>query len=210
MALQLLSLKVILAVLFPNKEARTFFATEFGRTSTASLTPAELDARAAVASSWQNFVVNVLFSYVLAAFFEETLKYMPILYAKHLYPSSDAKPNPRNRAYLDFALAGALSFGLVENIAFLYQAVEGAGQSWIGLLITAMERLVFASAGHLLAAALTALKATSRDFYGQKLSWGQVMMPAMVLHGAQNFVAMSMSATEGNVGWIHPAGGWNT
>jgi hypothetical protein len=72
-----------------------------------------------------------------------------------------------------------------------------------------LERVV-GSAGHLLVTALTALRATRRDVYGDRMSLISVVGPAVFFHGAFNFVAMSASALEGNVGWIHPTGTWNT
>lgn len=194
-------------LLFGSGEAKKYFIQEFGRSTTEGLSLEELAKRAALAASWQNWVLNAALSFGMAGFLEETLKYLPVAYAK--LRGTPEERRPRNRAYLDYAIAGALSFAVIENIGFLYAAVEGARQSWLKLAGTALERLVFASAGHFLAAALTALRATRRDYYGDQLSWWDIVRPSVILHGCQNFVAFSFGALEGNVGWIHPVGLWN-
>jgi RsiW-degrading membrane proteinase PrsW (M82 family) len=139
---------------------------------------------------------------------EETLKYLPVAYARRR--GTDAQRKRRDRAYIDYALAGALSFGKYENIGFLYAACKTGHESWAKLCLTVFERVIVGSTGHLLVAALTALRSIRRDYYGEKLSWWGVVGPSVMLHGAFNFVAMAFSTLEGNVGWIHPTGVWNT
>ena len=77
------------------------------------------------------------------------------------------------------------------------------------IVLTVSEGVVLAFAVHLLAASLTALRAIRRDYYGDKLSWWAVVGPAVLLHGAVNFVALSFGALEGNVGLIRPTNVWN-
>lgn len=74
------------------------------------------------------------------------------------------------------------------------------------LLLTVFERISLGSSGHLLMAALTALRAIRWDYYGDKTSCLSVIGPSVLLHGTQNFIALSFSASDGNVGWIHPTG----
>jgi RsiW-degrading membrane proteinase PrsW (M82 family) len=128
----------------------------------------------------------------MAGLVEETLKYLPIAYARR----RDAAQR-RDRAYIDYALAGALSFGVIENIGFLYASCEKGHESWARLLLTVFERVVVGASGHLLVAALTALRAIRRDYYGEKLSWWGVVGSS---------VAMAFSTVEGSAGWIHPTG----
>jgi hypothetical protein len=68
-----------------------------------------------------------------------------------------------------------------------------------------VERFVIGQIGHLSAAALTALRAIRRDYYGDDLSWLGVVGPAVMFHRMFNFLAVSGSMVEGNVGWIHPS-----
>jgi hypothetical protein len=96
-----------------------------------------------------------------------------------------------------------LSFGLLESIGFTYATRDDTP---LKFLLTLVERCVIGQIGHLFAAALRALRAIRRDYYGDDLSWWGVVGPAvMMFHGMFNFVAVSGSAAEGNVGWIHPS-----
>ncbi|EAW20786.1 uncharacterized protein NFIA_113160 [Aspergillus fischeri NRRL 181] len=195
------------AVLFSSEDLRTEFWTEFGRTTVAGLTQEQLLRRAELASSWQNWVFNGALTYVAAGLVEELLKYIPVMYARR----RDAKKKQRrDRAYIDYVLASALGFSVVENIGFIYSACVGGQESWPKLLLTFMERVVVGQLGHLSVACLTALRATRRDYHGDSLGLWGVIGPAALFHGTYNFALMSVSAMEGNVGWIHPNGLRNT
>ena len=231
---------------------RREFWTEFQRGSTATLTLDELSHRAQMAASWQNWTFNLVLTFLAAGLVEEVLKYLPVVYSRYRKTQphststttsiSDAAPKPqpqpqpqpqprrpRNRAtaYLNYALAGALGFNLVENIGFLHAAAaDKQGTSfatWPAFLLTVVERVGLGSVGHVLAAALTALRAARVDEddsgegkkgEGEVLgSWKrgmEIIGPSVIMHGAFDFVAMSASAAEGNVGWIHPQGWANT
>ena len=64
---------------------------------------------------------------------------------------------PRDRAYIDYAITGALSFGLVEIIGFLCSAIESGSQTGSGLALTVFGRVAVQLA-HLSVAALNALR----------------------------------------------------
>jgi len=195
--------KAASALLFRSDTTRKDFWTEFGRGSVAGLTSEQLMRRAELAGSWQNHVFNLFLTFVAAGLGEEILKCLPIIYARRRGTAQDRQR--RNRAYLDYAIAGALGFGLVETIGFIHVACETGGESWPRLMLTLFER-VSGQFGHLSMAALTAIRAIRRDYYGDRLSWWDVLRPAILFHGTFNFVAMTGSALEGNVGWIHPVG----
>lgn len=196
------------AILFRSPSTKEAFWKEFGRGTVVGLTADEVTYRAKLASSWQNWAFNGVLAFIAAGLVEEVLKYLPIVYARRRGTTEERKR--RDRAYIDYALAGALSFGVVENIGFLYAACETGQESWSQFTLTLFERIVVGSLSHLLAGLLTALRATRRDYHGYRLSeWG-VIVPSVLLHGAFDFVAMSASAVEGNVGWIHPTGFQNT
>ena len=195
-------------MLFGAGEMRNDFWKELQRSTIAGLTADELARRAALAVSWQNWVFNSAMTFFLAGLVEETLKYLPIAYARRRGTAEQRQR--RNRAYIDYALAGALGFSVVESIGFLYASCEQGRETGSRLIITLFERLVVCSLGHLLVASLTALRATRRDFYGDRMSWWVVVGPSVILHGAFDFVAMAASALEGNVGWIHPIDVRNT
>jgi hypothetical protein len=179
------------------------FWVEFARSGVEGLTTGEVLKRAEIAWGWRNGVVNAALTFLAAGLGEEVLKYVPIAYARRRGTAEERKG--RKRAYLDYALAGALSFSLIENIGFLYAAVEKGG-SWSGLALSVFERVVVAGTGHITMSVLTALRATRRDYYGDRLSWWEVVGPAALYHGAFDFVCFSTSSWEGNVGWIHPTG----
>ena len=189
-------------ILFPYASTRKEFWDEFGRGTVAGLTTDEVTRRAHIASSWQNWVFIGALSFAAAGLMEETLKYLPVAYARRR--NTAGRRQPHDRAYLDYAMAGALSFGVTENIGFLYAACEKGQDTWSRFMLTLCERIVFGSSGHLLTSALTALRAIRRDHLGEHMSFLGVIGPSVLLHGVFDFVAMSSSAVEGNVGWIHP------
>jgi hypothetical protein len=207
-AVSLFQLAIVKAgnlLLFGSDSAmRKKFWTEFARNTINGLSADELSRRAELASSWQNWVFMAGFSFVAAGICEEALKYLPIAYARHRGTVEERKP--RDRAYIDYAIAGSLSFGMIEAIGFIYAACKPEGDAWPRLVLTLFERAVIGQLGHLSVAVLTALRATRRDYYGDPLSWLSVVGPAVILHGAADFVCFGASALEGNVGWIHPTG----
>lgn len=196
--------KAATAILFGSGEKNKDFWNEFLRTSIDGLTADELKHRAELAATWQNWVFNGALTFVAAGLVEETLKYLPIVYAHHR--DAVKKRRRRNRAYIDYALAGGLSFSLMENIGFLYASSEGSNDTWPKLLLTLFERMVLGQLGHLSMSLLTALRAIRRDLYGDQISWWGVVGPSVMFHGAFDFIAFSACALDGNVGWIHPTG----
>lgn len=205
---QIVMCKAASALLFNSDTMREDFWNEFQRSTVVGLTPNEITRRAQLAASWQNWVFNTGLTFVAAGLGEEILKYLPIAYARRRGTPEQRKP--RNRAYIDYAMAGALSFGLVESIGFFYASCEQGNETWPRLALTVFERVILGQTGHLAVTALTALRAIRRDYYGEPLSWWGVIWPAAVFHGAYDFGAMAGSALEGNVGWIHPTGVRNT
>lgn len=207
MLIQLVVCFVASTILFGSGKTKDEFWTEFQRSTIDGLTMDQLTRRAELAASWQNWVFNSVLTFLAAAFVEETLKYLSIAYARRRGTAEQRKQ--RNRAYIDYTVASALGFGVVEGIGFLYAACEEAHEAWPKLIFTLLERVV-GSLGHLLLASLTALRAIRRDYYGDQTSWWAVVGPSVILHGASNFVALGASALEGNVGWIHPTSVRNT
>jgi hypothetical protein len=205
---QIVVCKAASTILFGSGQMSKDFWNEFQRSTIDGLTGDELTRRAELAASWQNWVFNGVLTFVAAGLVEETLKYLAIIYARRRGTAKQRQQ--RNRAYIDYALAGALSFGVVESIGFLYAACEQGHETWPKLVLTLFERVVLGQLGHLSVASLTALRAIRRDYYGGQLSWWGVVGPSVFFHGAFNFVAMTASTLEGNVGWIHPTGVRNT
>lgn len=187
--------------LFGSGEKSDYFWQELTRTSVEGLTSGELTQRAALASSWQNWTFNAVLSFGLAGLAEELLKYLSVVYVPRRH-GSGKEDKSLDRAYMDSAAAAALGFGTVENIGFLVSASRH--ESWPRLLLTLSERILLGSVGHVALGTMSALRATRRDYYGDAMSLGSVIAPAVLCHGIADFVALSASALGGNVGWIHP------
>jgi hypothetical protein len=113
---------------------------------------------------------------------------LPIVYARRR-TTSEKKGKPRDRAYIDYAITGALSFGVIETIGFLSSAIESGNETGLRLAFTIFERVAVGRLAHLSVAALTALRAMRRDYYCDRLSLWEVVEPAALLHGAVDFVA---------------------
>ena len=192
------------AVIFKTHVASTEFWKEFTRSTVTDMTTDQLARRAELAASWENWVSNAVLCFISAGFVEETLKYLPIAYARRWGTAKQREQ--RTRAYIDYALAGALSFGMIETIGYLYISCDSANETLAKSVLTLLARVIVGQVGHLSVAALTALRAIRRDYYGDKLNWLEVVGPSILLHGTYNFLAMSGSTLEGNVGWIQPTG----
>ena len=201
---QVVICKGVSAILFRSDQVRAEFWEEFTRTTIAGLTADQLARRNELAASWENWVFNATLTFVSAGLVEETLKYLPIAYARRKGTAKER--GQRDRAYIDYALSGALSFGMIETIGYLYISSESAGEAVFKSILNLFARVVIGQVGHISVAALTALRAIRRDYYGENLSWWRVVGPSILLHGTYNFVAMTGSTLEGNVGWIQPTG----
>ena len=190
-------------LLWGTSDLRQVYIKEVMRSTIEGITEMDILQRRTLASSWQNWAFITLFSYVLAGFLEEGLKYLPIAYARG--QGTQEERRPRNRAYLDYAIASALRLAAAENIVSIYGVKN---EAWPRLLWTITERVAYGSFGHSLTAALTALRAIRRDYYGEKMSWWSVVGPSILLHGTADFVCFAASSMQGNPGWIYPTGVW--
>ena len=200
--LQMAITKVVSVAIFRSSLLGKEFWEEFARSTVTGLTADQLVRRAELAASWQNWVFNAVLTFVSAGLVEETLKYLPIAYARRRGTAEEREK--RNRAYIDYALAGALSFGMIETIGFLCASCEGTNESLAKSTLNLLARVIIGQAGHLSVATLTAIRAIRRDYHGDKLSLLGVIGPSVLFHGTYDFVAMTGSTLEGNVGWIQP------
>ena len=69
-------------ILFGSGETRREFLKEFGRSTIDGLTADQLRRRAELAFSWQDWAFNGAFAFGMAGLVEETLKYLPMAYAR--------------------------------------------------------------------------------------------------------------------------------
>lgn len=213
---------VLSTLFYGTGEARSRFLKEVMRTSVAGLDSETLLYRAATANSLRYRAFVSLFFFTAAGVGEELLKLLPTFYARRRAAKEERKL--RKWEYLDYVLSSSLAFGLVEGIGFLYSACETSLETGWKLALTVFERLIIGSSGHILMAVLSALRATRRDYGGERgMSWWKIIGPAAAIHGAFDVGALLFSASEvsivgsdvwmyfvandvqGNVGWIHPS-----
>jgi RsiW-degrading membrane proteinase PrsW (M82 family) len=138
-----------------------------------------------------------IFSYIGSAVLEEAIKYFALRLAIR-----SARPRHEHE-YLIYAALAGLGFGTIENSLVTYASITGdetGGMIALGLF----ERVILASLGHTIMALLTGLQSIRRDARGEKLAIWQVLARAVAYHGTWNFILISVSAWNGNVGWIHP------
>ena len=156
-----------------------------------------IQARQQMAWTPRYFVGLTILSYAGAAVVEETIKYIALRLAVR-------RARPRHEhEYLIYAALAGLGFGTLENILVTYDSITENATSGM-LALTVVERLIFASLGHTVMALLTGLQSIRRDSRGEKLPIWRVLAKAVACHGTSNFILLSVSAWNGNVGWIHP------
>lgn len=195
-----LSLYFVLVSVTMGPRASEYW-TEFLRGTVEGLSTEQRQRRFEMASSWQHWMLTFLFSYVMAGGFEELLKYMPVLYARRRDRQYKTR---RDLAYIDYALAGALSLVTVECIGYISDTCASGIQGWAEPLVTLIQRLVAGTLGHVLASLLTSLRAVRSEFYGPPMSWIRIIAPAVVLHGTANMAVFVSCTMQGHVGWVHP------
>jgi hypothetical protein len=165
-------------LLFGSAEPMDYFFNELQRGTIAGLTIDELSRRAPLAASSQNGIFNRILVFIAADLVEKTLKCLPIAYARRR--GTPEHQTPRDRAYLDYALAGALICGVVECIGSTYGVCVEAQNTLRQLLVMVFERVIIGSPGHALLGSLTALRAIRKDYCGEKLSWWSVIAPSEI------------------------------
>ncbi|KAK4499988.1 hypothetical protein PRZ48_008174 [Zasmidium cellare] len=182
-------LKPIANLLFGSQATEYF--TEFTRSNINDLSDVDKKRRKQMAWSWRYIAFLFLFTFGLAALSEEVLKYSGIVTARR-FGSVET-----GREYLQTAIAATLGFSTVENIAFLY---AGRHDSAAMLALTTVERIVLGMPGHALSGCLLALGVMR----GGEVGWVQLFFSPVVYHGLWDFSLFSISAANGNVGWVHP------
>jgi RsiW-degrading membrane proteinase PrsW (M82 family) len=195
-AIQLSLVSVMFKALFGGQADD--YMRELQRITLENVPTEVLDARKHMAWTPQYFFAISIFSYLGAAVVEEAIKYLALRLAIYR-----ARPKHEYEYILYAAMAG-LGYGTIENILVTYASIEK--KETVGMIaLTLFERIVFASIGHTIMALLTGLQSIRRDARGEKLPIWRVLARAVAYHGTWDFVLFSVSAWNGNVGWIHPA-----
>ncbi|KAK3115870.1 hypothetical protein LTR53_004370 [Teratosphaeriaceae sp. CCFEE 6253] len=201
LAAQTLLMKIVLKPLF-GRQAKAYVA-EFMRSSIKGLSAEQIAFRATLASSWQNWAFLLVFTFVGAGLCEELLKYAPIASLRHQNNSTA----PRE-VLVQYAVAAALGFSTVENVAYSRMAVQAGERGW-KLALTIAERVIAGGPGHCLTAALLAINVAKLGEYRTSPSslW-QILGGSVLYHGIFDFVLFAISALHGNVGFVHPENPW--
>ncbi|KAL1582484.1 hypothetical protein WHR41_08815 [Cladosporium halotolerans] len=194
-AIQLSLCHVFFKLLFGSHSQS--YMRELQRVTVEGLSTEAIDVRRQMAWNPRYSLILVILSYVGASAVEEGLKYFALRFAVWR-----AQPKQEHE-YLIYAAAAGLGFGTIENILVTYASVEkGEKSSMIALML--FERAIFSATGHTIMALLTSLQSIRRDSRGENLSMWRVLARPVGYHGTWNFILFSVSAWNGNVGWIHP------
>lgn len=160
--------------------------------------PADIiEARQQMAWTPKYFAALAVFSYLGAGLVEEGIKYIALRLAVF-------RARPKHELeYLVYAAMTGLGYATIENIVFTRACIEKGDNTGM-LVLTLFERIIFASIGHTIMALLSGLQSIRRDARGEKLPVWRVIARAVAYHGTWDFALFSLSAWNGNIGWIHP------
>ena len=173
------------------------YMEELQRVTLENVSKEIIHARQQMAWTPRYFLGLTIFSYIGSALLEEAIKYFALrLAVRHACPRHEHE-------YLIYAALAGLGFGTIENTLVTYASITG-DETGRMVALGLFERVILASLGHTIMALLTGLQSIRRDARGEKLSIWQVLAQAVAYHGTWNFILMSVSAWNGNVGWIHP------
>ena len=194
-ALQLSLITVMFKVLFGAREGD--YMRELQRVTLENVPADIVEARKQMAWTPNYFAALAAFSYLGAGVVEEGIKYVALRLAV-------LRARPKHEyEYLVYAAMAGLGYATIENIIFTHATIKKAETAaMIGL--TLFERIVFASIGHTIMALLTGLQSMRRDARGEKIPIWRAIARAVVYHGTWDFALLSLSAWNGNVGWMHP------
>ena len=187
--------QILARVLFDQDQANDYFE-EFARNTFKDLTDAEKQNRAAMASTWQNFAFLLIFTFVMAGFLEECMKYITISLARRSRRSPVASSH-----YFHYAVAATLGFSTVENIGFIYASRQ---ESMPMLLLVVLERMIIGTPAHALTGTMLAAGVARRDIHDHSISMWSILQAPTIYHGSFDFALFAVSAANGNVGWRHP------
>jgi RsiW-degrading membrane proteinase PrsW (M82 family) len=107
--------------------------------------------------------------------------------------------------YITYAVASALGLSTIEKIAFIYQASQVERGSRLAL--TLFERVAVGATAHAMMSYLLAINVICRDLRRERLKPWEMMCLPVFLHGTFDFALLSISAANGNIGWLHPTEG---
>ncbi|KAK6083423.1 hypothetical protein SCUP234_03773 [Seiridium cupressi] len=187
-------------MIISGSEFEAFFE-QFGKNEKdlAEMDYIELASRRQMSRRWEYWAYLVFLSFGLAGLIEEYLKYTALGLARRYGRAT------KRQDFLIVTVAAVLGFSTIENIGFVYAAVQ-AEQPLGELIMTVMERVVVGPVGHSLPAILIGFNVIQREFDNRPLSLFDILREPVLFYGAADFMLFGISAINGNVGWIHPGG----
>lgn len=133
-----------------------------------------------------------------------TVKYCSLVFVHRRRRRFYAVPPPHASEYITYAMASALGFSTLENIAFIYQTCQSES-GWQFIALTVFERVGTGASLHAMTACLLAIKIVRRDLRGEQHTtnlWHVLQLPVL-LHGTFNFALFCIrSAANGHIGWV--------
>lgn len=158
------------------------------------------DERFRLSRTWQHWVYMITFAIVMAGMVEESLKYSALMlarrYGKVVHPHDNVR----------IAVAAALGFATMENLAFIH-AAWSANETGPVFALTTAERLFVGIPGHSMMAALTGANVLAMDEQKTSVSWWKAIRASVAFHAGFDFCLFAISAYNGHVGWVHPREG---
>lgn len=88
----------------------------------------------------------------------------------------------------------------------MYAAAAKLNRRYGELLLALFERVVIGSPMHVTSGLLIGIAASRGDFRGEAMSLVEILRVPVFLHGAWDFSLFATSASDENVGWVHPRG----
>lgn len=151
----------------------------------------------------KNWIFNIITSLITTGLLEGVAKVLPVLYARRRGSAESRKP--RNRAYVDYVLAGVLGLDLAQNLQWLPRFCIQEHETLPRTVHMLFTRFMMGTLVSLVLGTSTALRAIRKDHLDQKLNWWSVIAPSVISYGLFNFAILSCGTLAGQTGWQFPS-----
>lgn len=152
-----------------------------------------------MASSTEYLAYLVVFAFTTTGLPEEVMKYLLLSMIR------DRQQGLRAKDYTTYATMIGLGYSFFESIIFIWGSAKDDTSNMI--VVTALERVLYGTAAHVLTAVLTGTLMARRDIGGEALSLWRILGPSTLYHGIGNLSLALVSAWDGQVGFVHPQTG---
>lgn len=158
-----------------------------------------IDGHSATSTNW---IFNIITSFIATGLVGGIFGILPVIYARRR--ASTESQIPRNRASIDYVLAGVLGLDLAQSIEWLSRICVGTQTTSPEILRILFTRFAMSTFMSILPGISIALRSVRKDCLGEDMSWWSVIAPSVISQGIFNFVVMSSSTLEGKIGWHFP------